>query len=536
MVSCKEQPLPAKIAIESPIAKKDTLSEEALKQWHHLDIVQDSIPGISLARTFEELVPAKKGEEVVVAIIDMKVDINHPELKDNIWVNKGEIAANSIDDDNNGYIDDVNGWNFLGAQKYPLYEAVRIVNAFEGHFSELGPDSIEVKQSADYLTYKKAKAFVANQRAREESMIPLAESLISNYKAGLEALAPYYSEEEFTLKRLDSLAELHPELKDTIIRARRVKSYDYDLAFLENELKKVENKLKFNLNTEYNDRILVGDDSKDPTVKGYGNNDFTEDLDLLYHGTLVSGVLAAKRDGVGVEGFGPTIKIMPLAVAATGDEHDKDIALAIRYAVDMGARIINLSFSKEFSQNPEWILEAIKYAAENNVLVVKSAANLGLDLDDPENENYPDDRDVNGLEAVANFIKVGASTYHIDENLAYKNSNYGATQVDIFAPGSDIYSTASNDDTGYSTGSGTSYSAPMVSGIAALIWSYYPDIPAADLKTIILESGIAFDFEIPKPTKEDDQRTIPFKNMSRSGSVVNAYNAFILAMEYDRAH
>jgi subtilisin family serine protease len=300
------------------------------------------------------------------------------------------------------------------------------------------------------------------------------------------------------------------------------------------QLKAVEriNKL---LNLDYNDREPIGDLYPDDlNYLNYGNNVVNFNTSLLDHGTLVAGVIAANRvNDIGAKGITNAVKIMPLSISAYGDEHDKDMTLAIRYAVDNGASIINISSGKNFSLHQQWVNEAIKYAAKNDVLIITSAGNDGLDLDERNIFNYPNDTDDRDKEISNNFIKVGSSAYAIGESLFDTGSNYGQREVDIMAPGVEILTTAPLRDQ-YVSKSGTSFAAPIVTGIAALIRSYYPKLTAEEVKNIILESGVKYTLDVNISKDEEQPKMVPFTSLSRSGKIANAYYALKYAEEHNR--
>ncbi len=239
----------------------------------------------------------------------------------------------------------------------------------------------------------------------------------------------------------------------------------------------------------------------------------------------MAGIIAGLRNNsIGNNGINNHVKIMALRAVPNGDEYDKDIARAIVYAVDNGAKIINGSFGKYYSSNPEWVIDAIRYASEKDVLIVHAAGNESKDLDKIENDNYPNDQFFENNEFSNTFINVGASSINYDKNIKASFSNYGKSNVDIFAPGVRIYSTM--PDNKYDFQSGTSMAAPSISGVASLILSYFPKLSAKKVKEIIIESGINIDLQIENI---DEDSKVPFKNLSKSGKIVNAYNALIMA-------
>jgi subtilisin family serine protease len=239
----------------------------------------------------------------------------------------------------------------------------------------------------------------------------------------------------------------------------------------------------------------------------------------------VSGIIAANRENnIGIKGILQNVKIMPLNISYSGDENDKDIAMAIYYAVDNGAKVINMSFGKEFSLHKEWVFEAFKYAEKHNVLLIHCSGNNSFNVD--ENSYYPSDVTYDGsTEVCGNFINVGSISSRLDSTFVSAFSNYGKQNVDLFAPGEEIYTTTSGN--AYMSDSGTSLAGPMVSGTAALIWSYYPKLTVQELKQIILESGTAYDIEVIVSGTKD--KKVPFSELSKSGKVLNVYNAMQMA-------
>jgi cell wall-associated protease len=287
-------------------------------------------------------------------------------------------------------------------------------------------------------------------------------------------------------------------------------------------------RLSTHFNMELDGRAKVGDDPNNINDTNYGNNDVTgpsTDKEDIKHGTHVAGIIAAERtNNIGINGVANTVEIMPIRAVPDGDEYDKDIALAIRYAVDNGASIINTSFGKYFSTHPEWVNEAITYAAKNDVLIVNAAGNEGLNLD--EKMVYPNDQTPENPQEIANnVLTVGALSYTYGSNMIASFSNYGASNVDVFAPGTQIWSTTPNNE--YEFMQGTSMAAPAVSGVAAMLRSYYPKLSAEQVKRIIMESGLSSNATVV--IGGDPSNTKKFGQISTSGKMANLYNAFIMA-------
>lgn len=529
-------------AILTP-AKKGVLSEEGLRTWSHLDIENDSIAGMSLAKAYQFL-EGKKSKTVIVAIADSGLDIEHEDLQDVIWVNQKEIAGNGIDDDKNGYIDDIHGWNFLGNAKGDIVvadqlEITRLYKKGKLKFEGKKADDIlesDKKAFEQFLKYEKEyKATVAEKKGEIAQM----ESALSNLKmieGIIKEVKDFAKKDTLTLEVLKSIK---PESLDMTMKIQNLERM-YNQGANEEGLKEyktqvieykeyLDDAIK-GYDLELTDREKLGDKLYDISDKFYGNNNVIGSKDDELHGTHVGGIVAANRtNNSGATGVANNVKLMAVRIVPNGDEHDKDVALGIRYAVDNGAKIINTSFGKRFSPNKEWVFEALKYAAEKDVLIVNAAGNDSKDMD--VKETYPTDSKDLLTEFVDNVITIGASTLHYDKKLVANFSNYGKINVDIFAPGYDIYSTVPKDE--YENQSGTSMAAPSTSGVAALIRGYYPNLSAKEVKYILMSSGVKINFEVIKPGSQNEKNPegemIPFSELSVSGRVVNAYNALRLA-------
>ena len=276
-------------------------------------------------------------------------------------------------------------------------------------------------------------------------------------------------------------------------------------------------------NIDFSGRI-TGDDPYDIKDVPYGNAFVIGSKDDELHGTHVSGIILATRDnGKGMNGVAKNVKLLAVRTVPDGDEYDKDVALALRYAVDNGAKVINMSFGKSYSPNPEWVYDAIKYAASKDVLLVHAAGNDHKNID--KSDNFPNDAEDKIKEYADNVITIGAMTRNYDEDLVASFSNYGKMNVDLFAPGLEIYSTVPKDE--YQSLQGTSMAAPEVAGVAALIRSYYPQLSASQVKHILMNSGIKVDLEVKLPG--GNGKKVPFSELSVSGRVLNAYNALVMA-------
>jgi cell wall-associated protease len=517
---------------------KKSLTENEYKNWQNLDIISDSIPGISLNRSYIELIKNKKCIPIIVAVIDTELDINHEDLESSIWINKKEIANNGIDDDHNGYIDDINSWNFLGNKNGESVfcnslEFVRVVRKFKDEFEAKKEESIKKNRIEDFRIYKKALSFIEEYKKTDQKDTDYINRASNGYNSSVETVKKYFPKGNYNIKKLDSLINLYNDDKILVKKIANMKdiiNYNITEKWLNDYKKNLEQKQK-TISLEYNDRELIGDKIDDINDKDYGNNNVSKNATFLRHGTEISGILSANRENhIGINGFSNNIKIMPLAISAYGDENDKDIVLAIYYAVNNGAKVINMSFSKSMSINQKWVFDAIKYAESKNVFVVAGAGNDAQETN-YENPHYPNDTNFKEKEVSENYIVVGGVTNQLNEKFVASFSNYSKINVDIFAPASKIFTTLA--DNKYDFDSGTSLAAPMVSGTAALIWLYYPKLTATQVKQIILDSGVAYDLQVQVPGEKEGVLK-PFSEMSKSGKVVNVYNALLMAKAMSR--
>ena len=399
----------------------------------------------------------KESKTVIVGVIDSGVDIEHEDLDGKIWVNSGEIAGNGIDDDNNGYIDDIHGWNFLGNAagehvNEARLEKTRILAALAPKYDGIDPNSIE--KDAEYELYLKVKEEVASGRAQFEQYMGMLDKL--------------------------------PEDAQNYIKSQ----------------------MDYNLNVDFDDRSLIGDDPNDFSDINYGNAD-VEGPDAL-HGTHVSGIIGAIRgNALGGDGVAENVKIMVLRAVPNGDEFDKDIALAVKYAVDNGAEVINMSFGKAYSPHQKEVYEAFKYADSKGVLLIHAAGNDAKDID--VEPNYPTSMYSFQTEQLDHFVTIGASTKNKGSELVASFSNYGAKGVDVFAPGFEIFNAVPQSE--YMNLQGTSMAAPMVAGAAAMLKSYFPKLTMKEIKEIMYETSIKY------PKVEG------FAEKSVTGGVINIYKA-----------
>ena len=505
--------------IDATPLKERALTDEELKSWGHKDLVTDTIPGMSVDKAYAEIIKGRKGKKVIVAVLDSGIDIDHEDLDAVIWTNSKETPNNGKDDDNNGYVDDIHGWNFLGDSYNENMEKTRIV-----------------KKGPSHPKYAEAKAEMEKEYEEKKQLKVRVEQVLQQAEQTHQALTKYFKKSDYTKKEVNSISNPSEELKRYIGAAKYFLSINPENNTMEEviaELKDyvqnaITDYLNYYLNPDFDGRSVVGDDPYDITDTNYGNANVKHSVKSESHGTHVAGIIAAERNnGIGMNGVANNVEIMVVRMVPNGDEYDKDVALGIRYAVDNGARIINTSFGKYYSQNSEWIRDAIAYAGKNNVLIVNAAGNENTNLD--EKAVFPNDQTPKGSEISDTFLTVGALTNEYGSQMVAAYSNYGQNNVDVFAPGSSIYSTFPENE--YKSIGGTSMAAPGVSGIAALLMSQYPKLTAAQVKKIIMQSGLSINKNVILDQTKD---AMPFSKSSKTGKIANAYNALILADKVSR--
>ena len=503
------------IAISAPlnVKKAAPINETDMKRWSHLDIVKDTIPGMSVDRAYAELLKNKNGVKVIVGIVDSGVDIEHQDLKSVVWTNKKEIAGNGIDDDKNGYIDDIHGWNFLGDITKENLEYERI---------------IKNKNLVDEVTYQAAKALNDKKIADATTGKARTEQMIATLNESDATLVKYFGKPIYTIDEVKAIVSQEPEMQKSKTAMQQMLSYNLPIADLKVAVQKQLDGFNAllngdNLKTDY--RKVLGDNPEDITDTKYGNNNVMgPDKKEILHGTHVAGIVAQTRNNtLGGDGIANNVEILTVRAVPDGDEYDKDIALGIRYAVDNGAKVINGSFGKSFSPHKQWVYDAIKYAEKKDVLIVHAAGNDAKDID-IEN-NFPTDSDDKKTEFADNVITIGALNFEYGNKVVARFSNIGKVNVDVFAPGVKIYATTPNDT--YKYLQGTSMASPNVAGVAALIRSYYPKLSAQQVKHILMDSGVAITTDVIVGGKPVDTRS--FTTLSKSGKIVNAYNALLMA-------
>ena len=503
--------------VEKLPLKNAKISENELKRWSHLDILTDTIPGMSVDKAYAELLKDKKSTTVIVGIIDSGVDIEHEDLKSVVWTNPKEIAGNKIDDDNNGYIDDMHGWNFLGDITKERLEYERIAMN---------------KNLTDEATYFRAKAMVDKKLAESSQVMPQIQQTLAMVNSSDEMLKKHFGKDVYTIEEVNAISSKDAALLQSQNVMKQMLSYGLPVDELKKEIQKeLDNAGSYEVHINKNYRTVLGDNPLDITDTKYGNNNVIgPDKGEALHGTHVAGIVAQVRNNnLGGDGVASNnVKILTARAVPDGDEYDKDIALAIRYAVDNGAKVINGSFGKSFSPQQEWVFDAIKYAASKDVLIVHAAGNDAKNID--VEDNFPNDSKDKKLEFVDNLITIGALNFEYGTNVVANFSNFGALNVDVFAPGVQIYATTPENT--YQYLAGTSMASPNVAGVAALIRSYYPDLSASQVKQILMDSGTAISTIVQVGGPKGDKK--PFAALSKSGKIVNAYTALQMAAKLSK--
>jgi cell wall-associated protease len=508
--------------------------------WPYLDPLTDAVAGISLYRAYK-LLAGRLSVPVVVGVLDSGVDITHEDLRDIIWTNTTEIADNNLDDDKNGYTDDRNGWNFMGApdgttSAYGQPEITQTYTLLKKKYDTVDPRKVPARDKRQYDTYQIAKKqFLRRYQANRPIYEAFSDTL--NFWRVARQLQAHLPDTTTSATAIQG-ANVGTDSVAMTIRTLLADSYTPQYGPFSNYLALVrKNWIRFTqllggealiaYNPDYQPSKAIGDNPANVNERYYGSPRMLigQSQELAMHGSHVAGIIAAKRDnGRGMDGVADNVRIMPVSVVpANGDERDKDIANGIRYAVENGAKVLNMSFGKRLSPFKEEIDAAIQFAEAHDVLIVHAAGNNGENYDSLP--AYPSARYANGQTA-QNVLTVGNSTWQLNENLPSRSSNYGVQTVDLFAPGTAILSTLPNNR--YASLSGTSMAAPMTAGVAALLRSYFPALTAVQIKEILIKSAYKPAIEVRKPGRSGQK--LPFSTLSRSGGILNAYDAVKMAM------
>jgi len=513
---------------------------KAPENWFNLDPTADKVNGTGGDEALKLLKnKGKKSQTVIVAVLDSGVEVDHEDLKDVIWTNPAEIAGNGIDDDNNGYVDDMHGWNFLagpgGNVNHETLELTREYARLKKRFEGTDPKKLHGDAAEEYKYWIKVKDEFEPQRAEAVDGMKTAVDRLKPIEDALNAVELALAGKELTSENVAAIqVEGNEDLKKSVeimnmVMAQGLSSRQ-DLEDAKKEAGDFfRNQVEFQLNPDCNVRAMVGDDPNDLTNRFYGTNEY-EGPDA-FHGTHVAGIIAANRNNnIGIKGVADNVRIMTVRCVPDGDERDKDVANAIYYAVDNGASVINMSFGKGYSPQKWYVDQAMRYAAQHDVLLVHAAGNSAANND--SEDNFPNDelqkpikKGLFGKEKrISTWMEIGAMNWKSGDKRVANFSNYGKKNVDLFSPGVQLQSTV--PDGKYGPASGTSMASPAAAGVAALIRSYYPELSAVQVKHIMESSVVKQDGEVTKPGSTDK---VKFTELCVSGGTVSATNAVAMA-------
>jgi subtilisin family serine protease len=518
--------------IAHPLHANDDLDREdsvLTYHWIHLDPSDDQVAGIGLNKAYQ-LLEERPSRDVLVAVIDSGFDLDHPDLENQYWVNKDEIPGNGVDDDRNGYVDDIYGWNFIGGKDenvvYDNYELTREYLRLSEKYMNIEDGSGE--EFEYWLNVRNEY-----EKGRMEAEIAFAKytSIMNNIPRYYELLENYLDVDSLSYEQVSSISTEDSVVEEASSLIGKLLKYFGDgtpassmVEAMSKGFDHYEYELNYGYNPEFDPRYIVNDDYTNKKEKYYGNPNVDDWSGMMgSHGTHVAGIIASIRDNnQGAIGIADNVHIMALRTVPNGDERDKDVANAIYYAVNNGAAIINMSFGKSYSPDRQIVEKAIRYAERKDVLIVHAAGNDAENKD--EIMNYPTRQFIRRKREASNMIEVAANSKSLDENLPAKFTNYGKSSVDLFAPGVYVYSTIPGNK--YKASSGTSMASPVVAGVAALLRSYFPELSAKEIKEVLLESAVPYDGEVYLPGSDEK---VPFSDLTISGGIINAYEAVKIA-------
>jgi subtilisin family serine protease len=508
---------------------------DTMQYWHHLNPQTTGYYGVSTQEAYKFLAEkGRKSKPIIVAIIDSGSDIFHEDLKGVLWSNPGEIPDNNVDDDGNGYVDDVHGWNFLGNPKGENLsdanlEMTRILRASKSKFENKTMADMKTKEEiaafTQYMECQKEYQKTFDKAQEEYKMVMQLWAMDSLVRGALH-------KDTYTIEDLQGFESTDKQASQVVNGMLGVFSNGLTRDDLIEYKDYVDSRMFYQLNFKFDPRPeFVGDNLNDLTQIFYGNKDAKGPRSN--HGTHVAGIVAATRNNnLGIDGIADNVQLMIVRTVPDGDEYDKDVANAIYYAVKNGAKIINMSFGKSFTTQKQYVDAAIAYAEAHDVLMVHAAGNDGNNVDiEP---NFPSPILNNKSKPVKNWITVGASAAFADGDIVANFSNYGKKNVDLFSPGVDVYSAYPENK--YKKNSGTSMASPVAAGVAALVWSHYPGLTAVQLKKILMKSVTKVgSLKVNRPLSDKEktasapQQVVKFKTLSIAGGIVNALNAVQLA-------
>jgi subtilisin family serine protease len=500
-------------------------TKKAPKNWFNLDPQKDQVYGIGTERAYQELLKNRPSQTVVVAIIDSGVDIAHDDLKNKLWTNKGEIPGNGVDDDKNGYVDDIHGWNFIGGKdgrnvSHDSQEITRIYTKYKAKFEGKAESDIAPADKANFAMWQTAKKKFEEKVGEYSRYNSIYTGLYESAVKATRLLAAYLDKETVSFAEAAEVTSEDPRVARAAEIAKLLSENGVpDLESLKKQVDDIGNTLKYGLNPDFDPRSIVGDDYANVNERGYGNNDVTGPDS--FHGTHVAGIVAAERgNGLGMDGVATNVQIMAIRAVPDGDERDKDVANAIRYAVDNGAKVINMSFGKALSPEKAVVDEAVRYAEQKGVLLVHAAGNDAQNND--VEGNFPN-RNLAGGKMATNWLEIGALSWKPGEEMVADFSNYGKKSVDLLSPGVDIYSTTPGQK--YDNARGTSMAAPVTAGAAAVLLSYFPHLTATQVREIIMKTTVKLPNQKVRPPGENEAPEVDLSSLTVTGGIVNVYEA-----------
>mgnify|MGYP000162688740 FL=1 len=534
-----------------------TQKKQSDLDWYNCSFDKDGVYGCEVNKAYDFLKDRKIKKRPIVALIGTGIDVEHEDIKQAIWVNPKE-KADGKDNDKNGLVDDINGWNFLGGKDGQVMEAT---------MREGDREFLRLKDKyADYIfdgkNYNKVIDGKLTKVADPENIEEynyyrnqvLPESPMAGTYSGwqltdvLKAYADKFDQmmkERFPGKELteadfsicydpkaprDSLSEVSFMMCAMGFGVYKTDKWETVYSGIKSgaqiEQAKAEYERKVGQFGADGRKDIIGDNYLDINDNKYGNNVLlTADAAI---GTMEAGIIVAKREnGLGGNGIMDQAEIMTLRVAANGEPYLKDIALAIRYAVDHQADIIMLPVQNTLypEDQKKWISEALEYAESKGVFCVTPAWEGAQDL---AVETYYPNRWMTGKKELTNLMVVCSSDKNGNPSM---NSNYGAKEVDLYAPGMEIYSTYTGDT--YQSGTGLGLAAATTVGVAALIKAYYPHLTGTQIRNILLETVTSRkDAEVEKGIVVDGKPTqdlFLFGDLCLSGGIINAYQAVVAA-------
>jgi len=515
------------LSANDDLDKSDSVS---VYHWIHLDPTDDQVAGAGIYKAYQ-LLEGRPSTSVLVAVIDSGFDLDHEDLNNRFWMNKDEIPENGIDDDKNGYVDDTFGWNFIGGSSenvvFDTYELTREYLRLKEKYKD-----VTEGRGDEYDYWLNVKENYEMGRTEAEIAMAKYHDILNNIPRYYDLLENYLDVDSLSYELISAINSEDSVIVEAASLIGKLIRYFGDYTSVNSLIEAMkkgyshyEYELEYGFNTEFDPRSVVDDNYLDKRERYYGNNRVNDYSGMMGgHGTHVAGIIAAIRDNdIGAIGIADNVKIMALRTIPNGDERDKDVANAIYYAVNNGAKIINMSFGKSYSPDRQIVEKAIRYAEKKDVLIVHAAGN------DAENKdlkiNFPTRQFIKGRREASNMIEVAANTKNFNENLPAKFTNYGKSTVDLFAPGVFIYSTIPEDN--YKASSGTSMASPVVAGVAALLRSYFPELTAREIKEVLLQSSVSYEGDVYLPGTKDK---VPFSDLTLSGGIVNAYEAVRIAM------